>query len=362
MQYKPLKQAATRQSPLLLLVALATATIGVPISSAVAAIDPLFADDTPIELTLNAPFREITRDRDQKPKYRPGKLSYTDTSGLDTWFDVRVRARGKSRRNKDACRFPPLRVNFKSKQVKNSVFKHQDALKLVTHCKPSARYEQYLLLEYLAYKTLNLLTDDSFRVRLLKIHYLAGDKDLGTHNGFFIEHKDRLAKRIDSKVVEPITIVAEQLEHEHTSIVELFQLMIGNTDFSLIKGPTGDVCCHNIVLFEDNGKLQPIPYDFDSTGLVNPPYAAPAVELKLKTLRQRRFRGFCRSDELLADTINRFVARKAAIYELFGEEPFSEGQALTKRTGDRAKSFFDSFYAIIEDSEQIDRKIRQRCR
>ena len=326
-----------------------------------AAADPLFADDAVLEITLNAPIRAITRDRAQEPEDRPGTLGYTDKDGNEIRIDVGIRARGKSRRHKDACRFPPIRVNVKKKEVAHSLFAHQDKLKLVTHCKPSSRYQQYLLLEYLVYKTLNLLTDNSFKVRLLKVHYLDGDKDLGTFNGFFIEHKDRLAKRIDRKLAEPVSVVRGQLEPAYTSLIELFQLLIGNTDFSFKQGPQGDVCCHNVVLFEHKGQFQPIPYDFDSTGLVNPPYAVPVEALRLNSVTQRLFRGFCRSAASFATTSNRFQTAKGAIYELFSDQPISENMGLTKRMSNKATRYLDGFYAIIEDPKQVDRKIKQKC-
>ncbi len=359
LQYKSSTLAAMRQWPSPLLVVLLSALIGSPASSAEAAVDPLFADDAPLELTLNAPIRAITRDRAAEPEDRPARLGYTDAAGNEIWLDIGLRARGKSRRDKEACQFPPLRVNIKTKQAAKSIFMHQDKLKLVTHCKKSSRYSQYLLLEYQTYKILNLLTDNSYKVRFVRVNYLDGDKDLGTFSGFFIEHKNRLAKRINRKVAEPISIEGGQLENEYTSIAELFQLMIGNTDFSFVKGPQGDVCCHNIVLYEDNGKFQPIPYDFDATGLVNPPYAAPNEALRLSSVTKRLYRGFCRSDEVFKNASDQFQTKKAAIYELFSE---NENMGLTKRTGDKAKKYLDGFYAIIENPKQIDRKISKKCR
>ena len=359
------KRSCLSSLPVMALLAFSAGTVW----SAGTTPDRLFADDThlfvndaPLHLKLNAPIRKITRDRDQDPEYRPGKLGYTDSAGKEFWFDVGVRPRGKSRRRKEFCRFPPLRLNFKTKQVEDSLFAQQDKLKLVTHCKPSSQYEQFLLVEYLTYKALNLLTDHSFKVRLLTIQYLDGDKDLGTFSGFLIEHKNNLAARINRKVVEPVSIVPRQLEPEHASIVELYQLMIGNTDFSLLKGPTGDVCCHNAVLYENNGNYQPIPYDFDSTGLVNPPYAVPNEALKLRTVKVRRYRGFCRSEELLENTLQLFQGKKKAIYDLFGTRPLSEDHALSKRTSHRTRSYLDGFFAIIEDPEQLDRKVTQVCR
>ncbi len=36
-----------------------------------------------------------------------------------------------------------------------------------------------------------------------------------------------------------------------------------------------------------------VPYDFDSSGLVNAHYAAPPEGLRVRNIRQRLYRGFC---------------------------------------------------------------------
>ncbi|MCZ6852773.1 MAG: hypothetical protein O7G86_02535, partial [Gammaproteobacteria bacterium] len=148
MQYKsPTRTPRQRASPFL--VALLALLICGSTSSAAAAGDPLFADDTVLEITLKAPIREITRDRNLQPEYQSGELGYTDAYGNEIWFDIGIRPRGRSRRSRAFCLFPPLRLNFNRKTVAKSLFAHQDKLKLVTHCKPYSRFEQYLLTEYL---------------------------------------------------------------------------------------------------------------------------------------------------------------------------------------------------------------------
>ena len=58
----------------------------------------------------------------------------------------------------------------------------------------------------------------------------------------------------------------------------MFEYMIGNLDWSMRAGPPGERCCHNARLLagaSPAGNLVPVPYDFDFSGLVNPPYAVP---------------------------------------------------------------------------------------
>ncbi len=64
----------------------------------------------------------------------------------------------------------------------------------MTHCQDrDVRFERFLLKEYLAYRTFNLLTDRSFRVRLARITYTdsKGRRKPITRSGFFIEYRSQ---------------------------------------------------------------------------------------------------------------------------------------------------------------------------
>jgi len=80
---------------------------------------------------------------------------------------VTLSVRGITRRKKEICAFPPLRVEFPQKPGPDSIFKGQKRLKLVTHCQRD--YQQYLLLEYTAYRLYRALTPESFNVRLARL-------------------------------------------------------------------------------------------------------------------------------------------------------------------------------------------------
>ena len=161
----------------LLLATAATSLTVTTIGYAGQAPDPLFADEAILALTLTAPFRASSRDRSDDPEYRPGTLSYTTTVGTMSEIKIKIRPRGKSRRDRKVCAFPPLRLNLPKGKLDDSVFENQNILKLVTHCKSSERYQRYLLKEYLVYKMLNVLTPVSFNVRLLKVSYVDSERD-----------------------------------------------------------------------------------------------------------------------------------------------------------------------------------------
>ena len=96
--------------------------------------DPLFASDEIIDVRIAAPFRSIMRVRSNE-EYSPATFQFVDSDGNTVLFDAGIRARGHFRRRSDICEFTPLRLNFRKSQTKDTLFDHQDKLKLVTHCK-----------------------------------------------------------------------------------------------------------------------------------------------------------------------------------------------------------------------------------
>jgi hypothetical protein len=334
------------------------ATLLVSYANASSADDPLFANDSVLNVTLDAPLRAMAKDRSDEPEYRTGTFGFVDADGVARDVDIKVRPRGKSRRDRTVCAFPPLRLNFKAKQVKGTQFENQNILKLVTHCKSSEKFQNYVLKEYLTYRMFNLLTDNSFRVRLLKITYTDSEKSAKPYEryGFVIEHKKRLAARLGTEAVEPVSIQASELVPHQASVGELFQFLISNTDYSFIAAPPGDTCCHNAILLEGpQENYLPVPYDFDRTGLVSPPNALPDENLGQRSVRERLYRGFCRAPEYLSEAIAQTVELRSQFEALFNEQV-----DLSKRERDKALKYLAGYYRTIEDPSRRDRALKCR--
>lgn len=326
--------------------------------------DLLFQSDELLNFTLRGPISELDKDRDRSRTYEPANLIYTDVRGEAISLKVRLRPRGNKRLNFRTCSFPPIRILFDKKETSNTIFAKQKKLKLVTQCHPeSKRHEYYLLTEYLAYKTLNLLTDKSYRVRLARITYVDNknnhdnNKPLHTTFGFFIEPGKRLAKRIGRKRLKIQETSAKYLDGAHLNLVSLFQLMIGNTDWSATHGGVGE-CCHNGKLFGEADSLDNlyIPYDFDMTGLVNPEYATVDKALKLDSIRERRYRGYCRNLEWLDGNIALLNVKQTEILSLFGQAPYLPDSR--KRKNQR---YVERFYRLVNNPKRVQRKIYGRC-
>ena len=321
---------------------------------------PLFADHAPLAVTIEAPLKTLMDERPDKD-YLQGTFSYTRDDGTEQTFDLKLRSRGNFRRQEDICNFPPVRLNFRKKQVDDTVFDGQDKLKLVTHCqrnRPS--YEQYVLREYLAYRILQLMTDKSFGVRLMHINWIDTDgfNKPRVKYGFVLENDDAVAERNGMETMKIGNVTHAALDRRQENLVNVFQYLIGNTDYSLIKGPEYDHCCHNSMLLSgtDSPPITPLPYDFDFAGLVNAPYAATNPSFKLRTVRERLYRGQCSNNQLLPDTFRHFLDKKDAIYAIVDElEMFSPNSRTT------VIRFLDEFYADITRQQTIDFKFIGRC-
>ena len=318
---------------------------------------PLFTGDTILDATITAPFQEILRTRSLEDEL-PGTLVYRDAeSGEDVTLEIKIRARGKFRRQKENCAFPPLRLNFRKSN--DTLFANSDKMKLVTHCRNrSNAYEQTVYKEYLAYRILNLLTDWSFRARLMQVRYIdvADGSEVASAPAFLIEDDEQLAARVGMERDNSERTSVAALDAAHTNLASVYQYLIGNTDFSPIKGPPGEPCCHNYVLLKGDGRLISVPYDFDVTGFANPPHAIPNPRFGLISVKQRLYRGRCANNGHLEATFQLFRDKKQPIYDLVNNQ-----QGLSNSERKKTLRYIDDFYKIIDSKRQVNSRFLKAC-
>lgn len=321
--------------------------------------NPLFGSHDLLTVRIEAPLRTLTRKRPDE-EYLDGKFSYALADGTEQSLDLKIRTRGKYRRQKKTCSLPPIRLNFRKGQVAGTEFAGQDKLKLVTHCKSgSSSYEQMVLKEYLAYRILQELTDKSFGARLMQITYVdtEGKEKTDTRYGFVIEDDDDIAARLGMELLEIPKTSYSAFEPRHTNLLNLFAYLIGNTDFSMIRGPANDDCCHNNVLYRDTaGMIWPIPYDFDFSGLVNAPYAEPNPQFDIRSVRTRVYRGRCDNNDYVYENVPIIAEKESAIRSLVDSIP-----GLEPRYQKDAGNYLEQFFEIIKDSQRVEKTIINRC-
>lgn len=326
-----------------------------------AAQHPLFADNSELAITLEAPFNTLVRTARRNTDEQAGELVL---SGGER-YTILISPRGMSRRIGGFCNFPPLRIDFENNELRNTIFRGQNKLKLTTHCRPNANYEQLYVLEYLAYRLYNEITPYSFRARPLRVTYhdTEGRRGEETHFGFFIEDEDDLARR-NNRVALDIptrTVTIAQLDGAAAARTALFQFMIGNLDWDMLQSAQDRDCCHNVRLLApsdaDRTAVVPAPYDFDHSGFVNAPYALPPEGLDVRNVRQRLYRGYCAHNGQLPEAIALFQSKREALNAVI------EGE--TRLSADRrqtARRYLDSFFDVIGDPAAVQRQLTGRCR
>lgn len=322
---------------------------------------PLFQDHTVLKAVLTAPISQTYAQRTSEVRlYHPGQWTYINEKGESQRLDVSIRIRGNFRRQ--YCQLPPLRLNFRKSQVKGTLFAGQDKLKLVSPCQHGLESQQKLLLEYLAYRTYEIITDYSFGTRLIRLSYVDSDDKLQswTDLAFVIEDEDDIAARLQLDMVAVKENRFEELDMPATALAELFQLLISNHDYSVIKGPEGEYCCHNSVMFtrpESADKRIPIPYDFDMSGIVNANYAAPPHHLPIRHVRTRYYRGLCQPPEVLNEAVAHVLSKKEEILALY-----ANASELSRMSRNRTFSYVKGFFAILEDDVKLKKQVIDRCR
>ncbi|MDZ7627369.1 MAG: hypothetical protein U5J99_03035 [Parvularculaceae bacterium] len=319
-------------------------------------VTPLFASLDPIDITITGPVTRII----QKAASSTDPLPATLTIGEET-HSIELSARGNSRRRPEACTFPPLRVRLSAAPPEGSLFRKQKALKLVTHCRAQKAFQQHTLLEYAAYRMYNEVTEASFRVRLANVRYVdsGSGKLVAEKPGFFIEDADDVAARNGLKELEAGALAIDQHDAAAAARAVLFFHMIANHDWSMLAGPEGG-CCHNGKLLgaskTTTAGLTYLPYDFDYSGFVDTPYAAPPDDFGISSVKTRHYRGACALNAAVTAAAPQFRARRAAIEEAIRTTP-----GLDRKSVDRAVKFLDGFYDDIEDEAAI-AKLVKRCR
>jgi len=318
---------------------------------------PLFTSEAPLDIVLELPLDTILKQAAERPEVE-GQLRYVDSTGQPVLLDVQITTRGNSRL--EQCRFPPLSISIKKKQAADTLFAGQKKLKLVTHCQNQGKYQQYLLQEYSIYRAFNVLSDVSFRVRYLNISYRNSEKSgrPTDANAFLIESINEVADRSELQRHKVEFVSAVQLDAAYATMSAMFQFLIGNTDWSVLRGADEARCCHNgrvLSATKERTDWRVVPYDFDQAGLINTSYAQPGEKLPIRSVRQRLYRGRCAHIAEIPATVQLFNGRRAAL------ESMLLGENLDGDRRKAARKYVDDFYAIINNEKRLMAYVNRGC-
>ena len=321
----------------------------------------LFERDAVLAAVLTGPLSQAYGQKYQEVRPNlPAQWSYVDENGETRRFEVSIRTRGKFRR--EYCALPPLELNFRKQQVEGTIFHGQDKLKLVAPCAHGTRYQQYVILEYLAYRIFQLLSDYSYRTRLLSLTYFDNDEGLKpwTNLAFVIEDDADMARRLGLERLRVLEVNYVELDHPRAALVQMFQFMIANNDYSVIAAGDDEFCCHNIDVLASSDApagIIPVPFDFDMSGLVNAAYAAPPEQVPVPDVRHRYYYGLCQPDESVRQAIGRVRAKREEILALF-----ANSAELDDRNRAKSIDYIEDFYRILDTPARFAREFTARCR
>lgn len=314
--------------------------------------DSLFGSDDVFHFKLVGKLNDLFNDRRDNSSYHPVLLQYMQKDSNLVSIKLSVKTRGHFRRLKSNCKMPPLLLEFpKEEKNKNSVFENQRKLKLVVPCQG----DDYVIREWLAYKIYNLISEKSFRAKLVQVDFEDSLKQrkTETHYCFLLEDEQKVAERNDAYIWKPKMLAMQNTNKEEFKKMAVFEYLIGNTDWSVPY-------LQNIVLIATDSTHRPfaIPYDFDHAGIVDASYAGPAPELGINSDRDRLYRGYCETDmKNFAETFKLFNQLKDSIYNLYKDCPL-----LSKSYVKFVYRYFDDFYKTINSERSVEQEFGKPCR
>jgi len=259
----------------------------------------------------------------KEPKEQPATIIATGKEVDTLTFSVQLEQRGVYRRLR--CEYPPVRINFSKKELE---------------CKQEVVDTTSLMREFWVYKLFNQVTEKSFEVHQLELTYVH-DQDssrMVKNHVFIIENVNELAHRIGGFVYKNFGKEAKDLELSSYQNVLLFNYMIGNTDWHLQRAK-------NVKLVQDlDGKLSPVPYDFDFSGLVRPLY----IDFT-KVKEERRYHGVDLTKVEWEEVKNHFLSKKETLLKVIKDFDHLSPQA----KGDMRR-YIKTFYKELPDMDLSD--------
>jgi hypothetical protein len=100
-----------------------------------------------------------------------------------------------------------------------------------------------------------------------------------------------------------------------------------------------------------------VPYDFDYSGVVNAEYAHPPDFARIRSVRERLYRGFCRPEIDWDEVFRRFLDQRNEVMDAIETLP-----GLVDSRRDFVRKYINRFWDILETKQKRDRLIVKACR
>ncbi|MBT8254937.1 MAG: hypothetical protein KJO23_00210 [Bacteroidia bacterium] len=310
----------------------------------------LFDSNEPLSLKLSYSIKRLKKETNDST-YMPTKVSYEDEDGNWKELNASIRARGKFRLAN--CFYSPVKLKLKKKAAQSSLFQSNRTLKVVFPCHRVNRKNDMVLKEFLAYKLFEVISPYHLKTRLCKIEFQEERPNKSrVHHlmAILVEDIDDLAERHNGRKIKQFVPAMKQ-DHLCAIRNDFFQYMMGNTDFSLTYK-------HNQKLLYADGKLIPIPYDFDMSGFVDSNYAVVSQvqneTLPINNVRQRLYRGHHRDNRLCKEIRKEFLEKQEefiAVLNSYADYFESEAEF------SKAMKYLQSFFKTLSNEKLFTREI-----
>lgn len=322
------------------------------ISFATTSQSPLFSSEEPLDITIKTSMDFKAYYDGERPRGNdqfPAEIRY-EFGGKSIISKVQIAPRGRSRLAD--CHFSPYKLIFDGTNNGPLFAGVGKSIKFVARCGrlPNLTEDERMLTkEILVYKIVESTGIPFFKVRRVNVHY---ENEQGWATGhdkaFIIENKKlllardrRLARSLTDEEMRQVGISENknpQLDPDLRAMHELVQNMIQNYDWN--DGVYGKF--QNVeALFNSEGKVVMVPYDFDRTAFVG--HEADMSEGSVAYF-SKFFTNHCR-DSVCRAAIRKLLARREIVlqsiadFKLLSEE--NKAQLVTHVT-----NYFEALQSV----------------
>ena len=300
-----------------------------------------FQSETPV-IRIDTDLKKLIRKKYYE-EYQPSVISFKLENGEKMVCKSKLRARGNMR--KKVCLNPPLKLNFKEKDLEKNGFDSLDILKTVMQCQHNSPTKKYLAKERLAYDLYAIIDTLAMRAKSVNFEMYHNGKHEESLGGFLIESEKHYGRRTGTIVVENGTLRSSVLYRSHFLKMTFFQYMIGNPDYAIANK-------HNVEILQlPDKRLVAIPYDFDYSGLVDTDYAIPHESLPIKSVRDRLYMVKNVTIAEATATANYFNSMKDEFYAVIHNAEYMSDE--DKKDSSR---YIDGFFKVLSSSKRIERE------
>jgi hypothetical protein len=255
----------------------------------------------------------------------------------------RLRARGNIR--KSVCKIPPVKFDFRKKELSKYNFAKADKLKFVFPCRDEEYDQEKLNIEFFSYELYSLIDSNSVQANLVNVKIINENDEVDYHfKGIILEDEDAYAIRNNAIIVGTNKkVVSHSLERNSFLKMFFFQFLIGNTDWSIGNR-------HNVFIVKkpELGKVIAIPYDFDYSGIVNQRYALPFKELNIQSVKERHFMPYDIQDDEVVQMIYFYKSKRSEIFSLIENADY-----LNVKSKSEIYKYIIDFYKLLDDPKKL---------